>query len=71
MKFTPCQDLCTSDGETCQGCGRSLAEIAETKKIVKSAVELIKKQQYENPEDFLAAINKSILKKLTFWSTQP
>ncbi len=64
MKFTPCQDLCCSDGEICQGCGRSMAEIAETKQIVKTAVEFIKQQGYDNPEDFVAAISKSILKKV-------
>lgn len=66
MKFTPCQDQCTSDGEICQGCGRSLAEIAATKQLVKNAVEFIKQQEYENPEAFVAAISKSILKKLQY-----
>lgn len=64
MKFTPCQDLCTKDSEICQGCGRSMSEIAETKKIVKSAVDFVQQQGYENPEDFVAAISKSILKKV-------
>lgn len=64
MKFQPCVDLCTTDGSHCDGCGRSHQEIAETKQLVKSAITLIKQQQYENPEDFIAAISKSILKKL-------
>ena len=64
MKFTPCQDRCTNDSEICQGCGRTLTEIAQTKQIVKSAVDFIKQQGYDNPEDFVAAISKSILKKV-------
>ena len=64
MKFTPCIDQCTKDGTHCQGCGRSHEEIAGTKRIVQSAVAFIREQQYENPEDFIAAISKSILKKL-------
>jgi len=64
MKFTPCIDQCTKDGTHCQGCGRSHEEIAGTKQIVQSAIAFIREQQYENPEDFIAAISKSILKKL-------
>lgn len=65
MKFQHCLDLCTSEGSHCQGCGRSHQEIAETKQLVKGIVSFIKQQDYENPEDFLARINHSVLKKLT------
>ncbi|MEQ1527829.1 MAG: DUF1289 domain-containing protein [Methylococcales bacterium] len=64
MKFNPCIDQCTKENTHCEGCGRSHAEIAATKQIVQSAVALIKQQEYENPEAFVAAISKSILKKL-------
>lgn len=64
MRFNPCLDACTKDGTHCQGCGRSHEEIAATKTIVKSTVEFIQAQQYDNPEDFVSAISKSILKKL-------
>lgn len=64
MKFHPCIDQCTTEGTHCQGCGRSHEEIAATKKLVKSIVEFIQQQRYENPEEFVAAISKSILKKL-------
>lgn len=64
MKFTPCIDKCTKDGTHCQGCGRSHEEIAETKQLVKQLVEFAKKMDYENVEDFSAAIGKSLLKKL-------
>ena len=64
MKFNPCIDQCSKDGTHCEGCGRSHEEIAATKHLVKSVVEFIKQQDYENPEEFVAAISKSILKKL-------
>lgn len=64
MKFNPCIDQCTKDGTHCEGCGRSHEEIAATKQIVQSAVSFLRERQYDNPEDFVAAISKSILKKL-------
>jgi hypothetical protein len=64
MQFTPCNDACTKEGTHCEGCGRSHADIAATKAIVKSAVDFIQQQQYDNPAEFVSAIGKSILKKL-------
>lgn len=64
MKFNPCIDQCTYEGTHCEGCGRSHNEIAETKKIVKSIVEFVQNQNYDNGEEFVAAIAKSALKKL-------
>lgn len=64
MKYHPCIDQCTTEGTHCQGCGRSHQEIADTKKLVKAVVEFIQQQDYENPEEFVDRISKSILKKL-------
>jgi predicted Fe-S protein YdhL (DUF1289 family) len=64
MKFNPCIDQCTSEGTHCQGCGRSHQEIANTKKLVMSIVDFVKTQQYENSEEFVNKISKSVLKKL-------
>ena len=64
MKFNPCIDKCTSEGTHCQGCGRSFEEIAGTKKLVISIVDFIQSQHYDNSEEFLSAISKSVLKKL-------
>jgi hypothetical protein len=64
MRYSPCVDQCTTDGDHCTGCGRTHQEIAETKKLVKGVVEFIQQQGYENPEEFVAKISKSILKKL-------
>ena len=64
MKFNPCNDECTYDGSHGQGCGRSNEEIAETKKLVMSIVNFVQAQAYDNGEDFMKAISKSVLKKL-------
>ena len=64
MKFNPCIDQCTYEGSHCQGCGRSFEEIADTKKLVMSIVSFIQSQGYENGEEFVNAISKSVLKKL-------
>lgn len=64
MKFNPCIDQCTKEGTHCAGCGRSHEEIAGTKQIVQAALAFIQAQDYENPDEFVAAIGKSILKKL-------
>ena len=68
MKFSPCIEKCTYDGTHCQGCGRSHEEIAETKKLVAAIVNFAQEHEYENPEEFLAAITKSSLKRLKRFS---
>ncbi len=64
MKFSPCIDQCTYEGTHCEGCGRSHEEIAETKKMVMALVDFVQTQEYENPDDFVAAVGQSVLKKL-------
>jgi Protein of unknown function (DUF1289) len=64
MKFNPCIDKCTKEGTHCEGCGRSHDEIAETKKLVGALVEFAKRKDYENVEDFVNAVSKSLSKKL-------
>ncbi|MBL6986671.1 MAG: DUF1289 domain-containing protein [Methylobacter sp.] len=64
MKFNPCIDKCTYEGTHCEGCGRTHIEIAETKKMVMALVNFAQEQEYENVEDFVAAVGKSVLKKL-------
>ncbi len=46
MKFIPCKGsaFCTEEGAHCEGCGRSRAEIAETRNLVSGLVELVQKQ---------------------------
>ncbi|NOQ15845.1 MAG: DUF1289 domain-containing protein [Methyloprofundus sp.] len=66
MKFNPCRGgaFCTDAGTHCEGCGRSHVEIAETKVLVKGLVEFVKKQDYDNVEDFAASISASLVKKV-------
>lgn len=64
MKFNPCIDQCTYEGSHCEGCGRSHEEIAGTKKLVMSIVDFMQTQGYDNSEDFMNAVSKSVLKKL-------
>jgi len=64
MKFNPCIDQCTYEGSHCQGCGRSFEEIAQTKQLVMSIVNFVQSQGYENCEEFVNSITKSVLKKL-------
>lgn len=64
MKFSPCIDKCTYEGTHCDGCGRTHAEIAETKKLVMAVVNFAQEQGYENIDDFANAISQSVVKKL-------
>ncbi len=65
MIFKPCiPNLCTEEGEHCEGCGRTHVEIAETKALVMNLVNFAKKQDYENHEDFADFIRKNLVKKL-------
>lgn len=64
MKFIACASKCTRTGTHCTGCGRSLDEIFEIKKLVNNAVQFALRMGYDNPEDFITAYTKSLRKKL-------
>ena len=64
MKFNPCNDKCTYEGSHCKGCGRSYQEIADTKKLVMSIVNLYKINTMKIVTKIVNTISKSILKKL-------
>ena len=53
-----------NEGSHCEGCGRSHAEIAETKKLVMQVVDFAQQQEYENIEEFANYFAKKVLKKL-------
>ncbi len=63
MKFSPCNNLCSDEGAHCSGCGRSHAEIAETKLLVKNLVEFAKRQDYDNVEAFADYMKNKLIKK--------
>lgn len=64
--FTPCQGktACRDDGTTCLTCGRSLAEIEATRRLVDALADLALEQEYENVEDFAAYVTKKVLSKV-------
>jgi predicted transcriptional regulator len=65
MKFTPCvAGQCTTEGTHCEGCGRTHAEIAETKRLIMALVSFAQRQGYENIEDFSNFVGKTLLGKL-------
>lgn len=65
MKFVPCKSgECTYEGTHCEGCGRSHAEIAETKALIGNIVNFAQEQDHENIEEFANFVGKTVLKKL-------
>lgn len=64
MIFKPCTGECTDDGDYCEGCGRSGEEIDAMRQPVEELVELAKKMNYENLEDFANAVAGSIKYKM-------
>lgn len=65
MKFSPCTSQCTSDGNFCQGCGRSHKEIRETKAICAKLVAHMFEYGYDDPEKFLAMLTEKSLARLS------
>jgi len=63
MKFSPCIDQCTSDGDFCKGCGRSHTEIRDTKALIKKVVAHLMEYEYDDPENFLKMLNTKSLKQ--------
>lgn len=64
MKFSPCTNQCTSDGDACQGCGRSHTEIRETKALLAKVVAHLFDYGYDDPENFLQMLNTKSLARL-------
>jgi len=60
MKFSPCTGECTDEGTHCEGCGRSHEEIAEMRILVAGLIEFANKMNYENYQDFAAAVAGNI-----------
>ena len=70
MKFSPCTSQCTSDGNFCQGCGRSHTEIRETKAICAKLVAHMFEYGYDDPENFLAMLTKKSLARLSLLNAE-
>lgn len=64
MIFSPCNGKCTDQGTNCEGCGRTHAEVAETRKMVADMVAYAQKKNYENAEEYANSIARSVIYKL-------
>ena len=64
--FTPCKGktACRDDGEHCLVCGRSFAEIAQTRQLIDALADLACAQDYGNVDAFAAYIARKVEKKV-------
>ncbi|MDD5390470.1 MAG: hypothetical protein PHD37_14085 [Gallionellaceae bacterium] len=64
--FTPCKGktACRDDGERCITCGRSFAEIEQTRAMIDALADFALIQGYENIEEFAAYVAGKIEKKV-------
>lgn len=65
-QFRPCagKSACRDDGETCLTCGRSLAAIEETRKLLGALAEFTLAQDYDNVDEFAAYVARKLEKKV-------
>ncbi|MEH6471329.1 MAG: DUF1289 domain-containing protein [Halopseudomonas sp.] len=64
MIFNPCTGKCTDEGSHCEGCGRTHEDVAVTRKFVKEIVGYVQKKEYENPQELMEALSRSVQFKL-------
>lgn len=64
--FNPCKGktACRDDGEKCLTCGRSLAEIEQTRKLIDALAELALVQGYDNVNQFATYVADKLEKKI-------
>lgn len=64
--FSPCQGktACRDDGERCITCGRTFAEIQQTRALIDALAEFALAQGYENIEEFAAYVAGKAVKKV-------
>ncbi len=64
--FTPCKGktACRDDGERCLACGRSFAEIEQTRSFIDAPAEFVIAQGYDNVGEFAAYVADKIEKKV-------
>lgn len=66
--FTPCRgkQACVERGEHCITCGRSLDEIARTRRLIDELAELALDMNYDNADDFAAYVGAKLAKKIHY-----
>lgn len=64
--FVPCKGktACRDDGRHCLTCGRSLAEIEQTRKLIDALAELACERGYDNVSEFAAYVADKVEKKV-------
>jgi hypothetical protein len=64
--FTPCKGktACRDDGERCITCGRSFAEIEQTRSLIDALAEFACAQGYDNIGEFAAYVADKVEKKV-------
>jgi hypothetical protein len=65
-RFTPCKGktVCRDDGERCVTCGRSFAEIEQTRNLIDALAELSITRKYDNVGEFAAYVAGKVEKKV-------
>jgi hypothetical protein len=64
--FRPCagKTACRDDGTTCLTCGRSLAAVVETRRLIDALANFVLAEDYDNVDVFAAYVAKKIEKKV-------
>jgi protoheme ferro-lyase len=64
--FNPCKGktTCRDDGEKCLTCGRSFAEIEQTRNLIDALAEFVCVQGYDNVNEFAAYVADKVEKKV-------
>jgi hypothetical protein len=64
--FKPCQGktACRDDGERCLTCGRSFAEIEQTRSLIDALADFVAAQGYDNVEEFSGYVADKAVKKV-------
>jgi len=65
-EFTPCKGktACRDDGERCLTCGRSLAEIEQTRSLIDALADFAITHGYDNIEEFAGYVAEKVVKKI-------
>jgi hypothetical protein len=65
-QFTPCagRTACRDDNTTCLTCGRSLASIETTRRLIDELAALAIAEGYENLEAFTDYVSGKVIKKV-------
>jgi hypothetical protein len=65
-EFKPCagKTACRDDGETCLTCGRSLAAIGETRRLLDELADFVLAQDYDNVDEFAGYVARKLEKKV-------